>query len=39
EVTAWEEQRNSEGATVNWLFKVEDARTKLANLYPAPSLS
>ena len=34
EVTAWEEKRNSEGATVNWLFKVEDARTKLANLYP-----
>ena len=39
EVTAWEDQRNLEGATINWLFKVEDARTKLANLYPTPSLS
>lgn len=39
EVTAWEEQRNLEGDTINWLFKVEDARIKLAHLYPTPSLS
>lgn len=39
EVTAWEEKRNLDKATVKWLFSVDDARTKLARLYPQPSLS
>ncbi len=38
-VDAWEEQRNANRATVNWLFSVEDARTKLSKLYPHPKLS
>ena len=35
EVAAWEERRNEAKATINWLFKVEDARTKLKRLYPS----
>ena len=38
-VEAWEEQRNANRDTVNWLFSVEDARTKLSKLYPEPKLS
>ena len=38
-VGLWEEKRNHRKATVNWLFTVEDARTKLSRLYPQPSLS
>jgi transposase len=37
EVAAWERERNAEHATVNWRFKVKDARTKLKRLYPNPS--
>jgi transposase len=37
EVGAWERDRNAEHATVNWQFKVADARTKLKRLYPNPS--
>ena len=39
EVTTWEEMRNRDKKTINWLFKVEDARIKLSRLYPQPSLS
>jgi len=35
EVGAWERERNERGATVNWRFTSEDAREKLARLYPA----
>lgn len=38
-VAAWEESRNVTQATINWLFTVEDARTKLSRLYPYSSLS
>jgi len=38
-VGRWEAQRNATQATVQWLFTVEDACTKLARLYPQPSLS
>jgi transposase len=31
---AWQVARNEQGLTVNWCFKVSDARTKLARLYP-----
>jgi transposase len=37
EVAAWERERNEQHATVNWRFKVADARTKLKRLYPNPS--
>jgi hypothetical protein len=35
EVTAvWEEARNASGATVQWRFRNEHARIRLARLYP-----
>ena len=34
ELAAWEKERNSNQATVNWQFKTKDARTKLVSLYP-----
>ena len=37
EAAAWEKERNEKGATVDWRFSVEDARTKLERLYPARS--
>jgi DDE superfamily endonuclease len=39
EVGAWEAERNEQHATVNWRFKVADARTKLKRLYPNPNSS
>jgi transposase len=39
EVAAWEGERNEQHATVNWRFKVADARTKLKRLYPKPHSS
>ena len=37
EVGAWQRERNDRGATVAWRFTAEDARKKLARLYPAES--
>ena len=34
EVMAWENYRNNKNAKVNWQFSTEDARIKLARLYP-----
>lgn len=34
EVTAWQNTRNDLKATVNWLFNVTDARTRLVRFYP-----
>ena len=34
EVDAWTESRNAQGAKINWMFRVEDARVKLAKVYP-----
>ncbi len=34
EVLAWEYNRNNKNARVNWQFTTEDARIKLARLYP-----
>ena len=34
EVAAWEAARNNHGAPVNWRFTTDDARIKLARLYP-----
>jgi len=39
EITAWEETRNGQQATVDWQFSTVDARVKLERLYPTPSLS
>ena len=33
-VQAWEEARNRAGARVKWMFRVEDARSKLGHAYP-----
>lgn len=37
EVSAWEQQRNSIQAKVNWRFTTDDARIKLKRLYPSLS--
>lgn len=34
ELSVWEDERNSNKATVNWQFKTSDARIKLKSLYP-----
>ncbi len=34
EVLAWENNRNNKNAKVNWRFTTQDARIKLARLYP-----
>lgn len=34
EVAAWEARRNEEGATIRWLFSVDDARRKMGRAYP-----
>jgi len=34
EVTAWEAERNTQQATVDWRFTTADARIKLKKLYP-----
>ena len=39
EVGAWERERNAAKATVQWRFGVEEARVKLARLYPSYLLS
>jgi transposase len=39
EVSAWEQQRNQDKATINWRFKTTDARVTLGRLYPTPTLS
>lgn len=37
ELTAWQQQRNQEDSNINWRFTTEDARIKLAHLYPNPA--
>ena len=34
ETDAWQRVRNREGTTIKWRFTVQQARTKLAHLYP-----
>ena len=34
-IAAWERQRNTRKATVNWRFTIAKARDKLGRLYPA----
>ncbi|MFA5257724.1 MAG: hypothetical protein WC360_06205 [Opitutales bacterium] len=33
-VAIWEQDRNNHGSKVNWRFTTDDARIKLARLYP-----
>jgi hypothetical protein len=35
EASAWSEERNRLGASVDWRFTTEDARVKLCKLYPS----
>jgi len=35
EIAAWERQRNTARATVQWRFTTDKARTKLQRLYPS----
>jgi hypothetical protein len=35
ETEAWETERNTNGATVDWRFTSADARIKLKKLYPS----
>ena len=37
EVAAWGERRNGQKATINWRFSLDDASTKLMQLYPSTS--
>jgi transposase len=39
EVVAWERQRNTERARINWMFTVERARAKLGKAYPVPTIA
>jgi transposase len=34
EVVAWRERRNEAGATIKWMFGIEQARAKLGRAYP-----
>ena len=34
EISAWQQNRNTRGAPINWRFTTEDARIKLVRLYP-----
>ena len=36
EVAAWEHDRNEAGATIDWMFSLDDARRKLGRAYPEP---
>lgn len=35
EIAAWEAERNAQATMINWQFTTEDARIKLAQLYPS----
>jgi len=35
ETAAWQDYRNNKKSNVNWQFSADDARIKLARLYPS----
>ena len=39
ELAAWEVERNTAAAKVNWQFRTADARVKLSSLYPSITAS
>ena len=38
QIEALETERNEAGATIDWLFRCQDARVKLNRIYPEPKL-
>ncbi|WP_045118939.1 hypothetical protein [Haliangium ochraceum] len=38
ELAAWEQRRNAERGTIQWMFTVAKAREKMGRSYPSPSL-
>jgi hypothetical protein len=38
EIDAWQRERNQIGARINWMFSTDNARSKMARGYPAPTL-
>lgn len=38
ELVAWEQRRNAEGGTIDWMFTVDKAREKMGRSYPSISL-
>ena len=38
QIGALETERNEAGATIDWLFRSEDARVKLNRIHPDPKL-
>lgn len=39
EVAAWVDARNTESATIKWMFGIEQARLKLGHAYPTPDVA
>jgi len=39
EVRAWERRRTASGARIRWMFSTDQARVKMAESYPTPSLN
>ena len=37
EIAAWEQQRNTASARINWMFTIEKARAKMGRAYPVTS--
>jgi hypothetical protein len=37
EIDAWERQRNTAGARINWMFTTDKARAKMGRAYPVTS--
>jgi transposase len=35
EIAAWQNERNADRATINWMFDVSKARKKMAHIYPS----
>lgn len=38
EIAMWQQERNTARVTINWCFRLADARVKLEHLYPSQSL-
>ena len=38
QIGALQKERNQAGATIDWLFRSQDARVKLNRIYPKPKL-
>ncbi len=38
EIAHWEQRRNADRATIEWIFTVDRAREKMARLYPEPTV-